>query len=73
MTTTPTETDECEFLCDYCATCVEQCGCGRWDTRTEPDEIECRVEGSTLRMEAVYVCAFGHRWTTRFTEPCTHP
>lgn len=57
---------------DYCKSCVEQCGCGRWDTLTEPDVVECSVTSDALRMVAAYRCPNGHGWTTRFTQPL-HP
>lgn len=50
---------------DYCRSCVEQCGCGRWDTLTEPDEIEWPGPGSTLT--ARYQCSGGHEWTCRWS------
>lgn len=56
-------------MLDFCSRCVAECGCTRWTSQTEPDEIRTEVTPGALRMEAAYRCAAGHRWTTQFNEP----
>lgn len=52
-------------LLDYCRTCVDECGCGRTDTLTDPFQIDWEGTGSMLI--ARYLCGFGHVWTCRWS------
>lgn len=64
MTTTLTETDECTWLCDYCATCAAGPDCSRLDVIVEPDEIE--WPGGAV-VTARYRCGCGHEWTCHWS------
>lgn len=60
-----TTTDEAvpvteEWFPDYCRHCVDECGCGRWDTVTEPFEVHWPGPGSMLTGR--YECDNGHQW-----------
>lgn len=55
----------CTQLCDYCAHCVTECGCGRTEVLAEPCQIDWPGPGSMLT--AHYECGCGHRWTCRWS------
>jgi hypothetical protein len=50
-----------ETLRDYCKGCVDECGCERLDTLTEPFEVHWPGPGSMLTGR--YECGSGHKWT----------
>lgn len=47
-------------LVDYCAGCVRECGCSRFDTFTAPHMIHWGGPGKAI--VGYYECENGHQW-----------
>ncbi|MCH9729097.1 MAG: hypothetical protein K0U84_05355 [Actinomycetia bacterium] len=51
-------------LLDYCAECVRNCGCSRFDTLTVPHQIQWDGGGGIV---AQYECTERHEWRCRWS------